>query len=114
MLVWSFLFDCRFSSSSPLRPPCQVAAILKHCNARCLPIVPQGGNTGLVGGSVPVADEVVLSLSRMNQILSLDERAGSLTCEAGCVLEALQAWWEAAQRSLHNMRDASKTLSVKT
>ena len=43
----------------------EVSAILAHCNERRISIVPQGGNTGLVGGSVPVADEVVLSLSRM-------------------------------------------------
>jgi FAD/FMN-containing dehydrogenase len=36
----------------------QVAEILKFCNSRCLAVVPQGGNTGLVGGSVPVFDEV--------------------------------------------------------
>jgi len=36
----------------------QVAQILKYCNSRCLAVVPQGGNTGLVGGSVPVFDEV--------------------------------------------------------
>ncbi|RYR33944.1 hypothetical protein Ahy_A10g048634 isoform D [Arachis hypogaea] len=36
----------------------QVSAILKYCNFRCLAVVPQGGNTGLIGGSVPVFDEV--------------------------------------------------------
>ena len=49
-----------------------------------------GGNTGLVGGSVPVADEIVLSLGRMNRVVSLDEHAGNLVCEAGCILEQLQ------------------------
>lgn len=37
----------------------QVSQILKYCNSRCLAVVPQGGNTGLVGGSVPVFDEVM-------------------------------------------------------
>ena len=84
----------RGESRLALRPGStqEVSRILAHCNAQRLPVVPQGGNTGLVGGSVPIADEVVLSLSRMNKILSLDERAGSLTCEAGCVLEALQEY----------------------
>lgn len=44
----------------------QVSQILKYCNSRCLAVVPQGGNTGLVGGSVPVFDEVyslILSLA---------------------------------------------------
>lgn len=49
----------------------------------------QGGNTGLVGGSVPVFDEVVLSLSRLNRILSLDTLTGIMVVEAGCVLESL-------------------------
>ena len=42
---------------------------------------------------VPVDDEVVLSLSRMNRVLSLDEHAGNLICEAGCVLETLQEYF---------------------
>ena len=52
--------------------------------------MPQGGNTGLVGGSVPIAGEVVLSLGRMNRVRSLDEHSGHLVCEAGCVLQNLQ------------------------
>ena len=43
----------------------QVSAVLRHCNARRLAVVPQGGNTGLVGGGVPLYDEVVLGLKRM-------------------------------------------------
>lgn len=54
----------------------QVSAILQHCNARRLAVVPQGGNTGLVGGSVPVFDEVVLSTAAMNQVLGFDEVRG--------------------------------------
>ena len=67
----------------------QVAAVLAHCNARRLAVVPQGGNTGLVGGSVPVFDEVVLSTSNMTQILSVDATAGVAVAQAGVVLEAL-------------------------
>jgi FAD/FMN-containing dehydrogenase len=54
-----------------------------------LAVVPQGGNTGLVGGSVPVHDEVILSLQRMARVESFDDVSGVLVCEAGCVLEAL-------------------------
>ena len=43
-------------------------------------MVPQGGNTGLVGGSVPVFDEIVLSMSRMNKIISLNDTSGVFTC----------------------------------
>ncbi|CAM9943725.1 unnamed protein product, partial [Discosporangium mesarthrocarpum] len=67
----------------------QVSRILCHCNERRLPVVTQGGNTGLVGGSVPVGGEVVLSTSRMNLIHSFDPLSGVLVCEAGCILENL-------------------------
>lgn len=61
----------------------QVARVLRHCNERDIAVVPQGGNTGLVGGSVPVArvGEVVLSTSRMNAVGSFDPLAGVLVCE---------------------------------
>jgi FAD/FMN-containing dehydrogenase len=61
----------------------QVSRVLAHCAARRLAVVPQGGNTGLVGGSVPVFDEVVLSLGAMNKVLSFDEVRGNLCWEAG-------------------------------
>ncbi len=65
----------------------EVSQILKYCNDNMLAVVPQGGNTGLVGGSVPVFDEIVLSTSRMNKILEFDEVSGTLVVEAGCILE---------------------------
>ena len=46
----------------------EVAALLAHCHARRLAVVPQGGNTGLVGGATPVFDEVILSLRRMRKV----------------------------------------------
>jgi len=67
----------------------EVAAILRYCNERCLAVVPQGGNTGLVGGGVPLFDEIVLSLSRMNSIVAMDTVSGIVTVEAGCILEQL-------------------------
>ncbi|ESW21795.1 hypothetical protein PHAVU_005G099900 [Phaseolus vulgaris] len=70
----------------------QVAQILKYCNSRCLAVVPQGGNTGLVGGSVPVFDEVIISLSSMNKIISFDKVSGILVCEAGCILENIMSF----------------------
>ena len=65
----------------------EVSKILKYCNAQLLAIVPQGGNTGLVGGSIPVFDEIVINMSRMNKIHTFDEVSGSLVLDAGCVLE---------------------------
>ncbi|XP_065090993.1 D-2-hydroxyglutarate dehydrogenase, mitochondrial-like [Ochlerotatus camptorhynchus] len=68
----------------------EVSEILKYCNERKLAVCPQGGNTGLVGGSVPVFDEVVLSLSLMDKIEKIDEYSGILVCQAGCVLGSLE------------------------
>lgn len=70
----------------------EVSAVLKYCNEKRIAVVPQGGNTGLVGGSVPVHDEIVLSLQSMNQIRTFDPVSGILTCDAGCVLEVLDNW----------------------
>ncbi|CAI8588640.1 unnamed protein product [Vicia faba] len=82
-------------ASKILLQPCntdQVSEILKYCNSRNLAVVPQGGNTGLVGGSVPVFDEVIVSLSSMNKIISFDKVSGILVCEAGCILENLMSF----------------------
>jgi FAD/FMN-containing dehydrogenase len=65
----------------------EVSQILKYCNDRKLAVVPQGGNTGLVGGSIPVFDEIVIQTGRLNQIRSFDEASGVLVVDAGCILE---------------------------
>ncbi|KAG8416579.1 D-lactate ferricytochrome c oxidoreductase [Metarhizium acridum] len=65
----------------------EVSKILRYCNENMLAVVPQGGNTGLVGGSIPVFDEIVISMGRMNTIHSFDEMSGSLVLDAGCILE---------------------------
>nr|XP_002131340.1 D-2-hydroxyglutarate dehydrogenase, mitochondrial-like [Ciona intestinalis] len=65
----------------------EVSRILKHCNERKLAVCPQGGNTGLVGGSVPVFDEIILSTQRMNEVISVDPFSGVMVCQAGCILE---------------------------
>ncbi|RYP04744.1 hypothetical protein DL765_010080 [Monosporascus sp. GIB2] len=65
----------------------EVSKILKYCNDNMLAVVPQGGNTGLVGGSVPVFDEIVINTSRMNRIRSFDDVSGVLVVDAGVVLE---------------------------
>ncbi|XP_069966036.1 D-2-hydroxyglutarate dehydrogenase, mitochondrial-like [Bactrocera oleae] len=67
----------------------EVSAILKYCNERKLAVCPQGGNTGVVGGAVPVFDEIVLSLTRLDKILHIDEITGIAACETGCILENL-------------------------
>ncbi|KAF2246293.1 D-lactate dehydrogenase-like protein 2 [Trematosphaeria pertusa] len=65
----------------------EVSRILKYCNDNMLAVVPQGGNTGLVGGSVPVFDEIVINLQRMDKIRSFDEVSGILVADAGVILE---------------------------
>ena len=67
----------------------EVSKILKYCNDNMLAVVPQGGNSGLVGGSVPVFDEIVINMSRMNEIRSFDEVSGALVVDAGCILEVV-------------------------
>ncbi|KAF9651398.1 FAD-binding domain-containing protein [Thelephora ganbajun] len=67
----------------------EVSRIVKYCNEKRIGIVPQGGNTGLVGGSVPVRDELILSLSNLNKIRSFDPVSGILVADAGCILQSL-------------------------
>lgn len=67
----------------------EVSDILRYCHDRRIAVVPQGGNTGLVGGGVPVSDEVILSTRGLNRIEGFADQ-GILICEAGCVLQDLQ------------------------
>jgi FAD/FMN-containing dehydrogenase len=50
----------------------EISKILKYCSDKNLAVVPQGGNTGLVGGSVPLYDEIVLSLRKLQKIIDFD------------------------------------------
>src|SRR6266481_2619519 len=70
----------------------EVAAVVRICAEARLPIVPQGGNTGLVGGGVPPenGDNIVLALGRMNRIRAIDPVNFAMTVEAGCILEDLR------------------------
>ncbi len=70
----------------------EVAAVVTLCARYRVPIVPQGGNTGLVVGSVPDASgtAIVLSLSRMHHIRAIDTLNDTLTAEAGCLLQQVQ------------------------
>jgi FAD/FMN-containing dehydrogenase len=75
-----------------LRPSsvAEVSAILKLASATATAIVPQGGNTGLVGGQTPHHGEVVLSLKRLDRIREVDPTSNTMTCEAGVVLMKAQ------------------------
>src|SRR5580692_7786176 len=68
----------------------QISAILAICHQTGTHIVPQGGNTGLVGGQIPLHGEVLLSLKRMNRIRDLSAPGMTLTAEAGVTLKRAQ------------------------
>jgi FAD/FMN-containing dehydrogenase len=78
----------------------EVADVVKICAEAGLAIVPQGGNTGLVGGGVPPADRdnIVLALGRMNRIRAVDPVNFTMTVEAGCILADLHEAAAAADR----------------
>src|ERR1700742_456775 len=83
-----------FHGHSPLvlRPgsTAEVAAICKLANEHRIALVPQGGNTGLVGGQTPHNGEVVISLRRMDRIRDVDTASNTMTCEAGVILQVAQ------------------------
>lgn len=68
----------------------QVSEILTYCNQERIPVVPRGGGTGLAGGALPIYGGVVLSLERMNQVLSVDTTNFLVTVEAGCLNYSIQ------------------------
>ncbi|TQF25948.1 2-hydroxyacid dehydrogenase [Bradyrhizobium sp. UNPF46] len=84
-----------FHGRSPLvlRPgsTAEVSAICKLASAHRIALVPQGGNTGLVGGQTPHNGEVVVSLRRLDKIREVDTASNTMTCEAGVVLQIAQA-----------------------
>ena len=87
----------------------EVAAVVQACRAHGTAIVPQGGNTGLVGGSVPDASgtQVLMSLTRMNRIRAIDSANLTMTVDAGCVLQTLQEA-AAAQGQLYPLSQAAE------
>ena len=86
-----------WSGAAPVRPvacvrpadTAGVAATLRLCNAHRVPVVPQGGLTGLAGGAVPLAQGVALSLERMNALEPVDPGAATLTAQASIEVPSL-------------------------
>lgn len=78
----------------------EIAGVIALCASECLPMVPQGGNTGLVGGATPDAsgEAVVINLSRLNRIRELDAGNNTITVEAGCLLQQVQEAADEADR----------------
>jgi len=75
----------------------EVAQVMAVCHEAGIAVVPQGGNTGLVGGGVP-GGGVALSLNRLNSIRSIDALNNTMTVDAGCILADIQAAAEAEDR----------------
>ncbi len=97
---WAADWTGRFRGATPavVRPAdtAEVAAVIGRCRDAGVALVPQGGNTGLVGGSVPSAGEVVLSLRRLDRLEAPDIAAGQVTAGAGVTIADLAAHAKAA------------------
>src|SRR6516165_4968942 len=90
----------------------EVAAILKLANETGTAIVPQGGNTGLVGGQTPLDNEVVLSLNRLDRIREVDATSNTITCEAGVTLQRAREAADAADRLYPQLLPSEGTCTI--
>ena len=99
---WRGLYSGRTPALLAPATPGEAAGILAICHAEHIGVVPQGGNTGLVGGAIPASTperpEILLSARRMTAIRELDAANYTITVEAGCVLADVQAAAAEAQR----------------
>jgi FAD/FMN-containing dehydrogenase len=105
-----------FRGASPmvLRPGTvgEVAAILQLANDTATPIVPQGGNTGLVGGQIPHHNEIVLSLNRLDRIREVDPTSYTITCEAGVTLQRAREAAAAVDRLYPQLLPSEGTCTI--
>ena len=87
-------------ASIVLRPDStqQVSQILQLANEARIPVVPQGGNTGLVGGQIPTQGEILLSLGRLKRVRAIEPAGYAMTVEAGLTLAEAQAAAEGVNR----------------
>jgi len=97
-----------------LRPSCiaEVSQILKLANDTATPIVPQGGNTGLVGGQIPLHNEIVLSLNRLDRIREVDATSNTIICEAGVTLQRTREAAAAADRLYPQLLPSEGTCTI--
>jgi len=97
-----------------LRPAsvAEVSAILKLANETATPVVPQGGNTGLVGGQIPHHNEIVLSLNRLDRIREVDPTSNTITCEAGVTLQHAREAAAAADRLYPQLLPSEGTCTI--
>ncbi len=90
----------------------EVSAILKLANETATAIVPQGGNTGLVGGQTPMHGEIVLSLNRMDKIREVDPTSNTITCEAGVTLQRAREAAAAVDRLYPQLLPSEGTCTI--
>jgi FAD/FMN-containing dehydrogenase len=90
----------------------EVAHILKLANETATPIVPQGGNTGLVGGQTPLNNEIVLSLTRLDRIREIDPISNTITCEAGVTLQRAREAAAAVDRLYPQLLPSEGTCTI--
>lgn len=90
----------------------EVSRILKLANDTETPIVPQGGNTGLVGGQIPLHHEIVLSLNRLDRIREIDATSNTLTCEAGVTLQRARESAAAVDRLYPQLLPSEGTCTI--
>jgi FAD/FMN-containing dehydrogenase len=97
-----------------LRPAsvAEVVEILKLANETATPVVPQGGNTGLVGGQVALNDEIVLSLARLDRIREVDPASNTMTCEAGVTLQRAREAAAAVDRLYPQLLPSEGTCTI--
>jgi len=97
-----------------LRPAsvAEVAEILKLANETATPVVPQGGNTGLVGGQTPLNSEIVLSLTRLDRIREVDPTSNTITCEAGVTLQRAREAAAAVDRLYPQLLPSEGTCTI--
>src|SRR5215831_21297309 len=104
----------RGRTSLVLRPgsPAEVAKIVALANETGTPIVPQGGNTGLVGGQLPYQGEILLSLNRLDRIREVDATSNTITCEAGVTLGRAREAAAAADRLYPQLLPSEGTCTI--
>src|SRR6202142_1460599 len=90
----------------------EVSAILQLANATKTAIVPQGGNTGLVGGQIPHHNEIVLSLNRLDRIREVDSTSTTIPCEAGVTLQRAREAAAAADRLYPQLLPSEGTCTI--
>jgi len=90
---WTNLYKGDASIVLKPKTKSELSQIVHYCNQNKIGIVPQGGNTGLVGGSIPTSStQIIISTSNLNRIHDFDEWNGMVTCDAGCILSDLQSY----------------------